>query len=61
MVIVFFNFSGAEDFGLAIGLRQLTRETKSNVICLQTPPTRRNGKLRMMFGDGRHTTLFLKK
>ena len=54
-------FSGAGKFCLAHGLRQLTRDTKSDVICLQTTLTRRNEKLRMTFGVGRHTAQIVKK
>ena len=45
------NFSVAGKFCLAHGLRQLTRDTKGDcdVICIQTPLTRRNKK----FGVGR--------
>ena len=40
----------------AHGLRQLTRDAKSDVSCLQTSLTRQNEKLRMTFGAGRQTT-----
>ena len=49
-------FSGAGKFSLAYGLRQLTRDTKSDVSCLQTMLTRRNENLRMMFGVSQHIT-----
>ena len=52
-------FSGTGKFCLAHGLRQLTRDTKSDVSCLQTFFTRRNEKRRMRFGVGRHTTLIV--
>ena len=38
-------FNDAGKFCLAHGLRQLTRDTKSDVSCLQTLRTRRNEKL----------------
>ena len=41
---------------LVHGLRQLTRDTKSLVSCLQTMLTRRNENLRMTFGVSRHIT-----
>ena len=45
---------------LAHGLRQLTRDTKSGVSCLQTLLMRRNEDLQMTFGNGCHTTLNVK-
>ena len=45
--------SGAGKFCLAHGLRQLTRDAKSKVSCLQTTLMRRT---EMTFGVGRHTT-----
>ena len=54
-------FSVAGKFCLAHGLRQLTRDTKSDVNCLQTTLTRRNEKLRMTFGASRYTMLIAKK
>ena len=44
-------------YSFAHGLRQLTRDTKSDVSCSQTYFTRRNEKLRMTFGGVRHITL----
>ena len=38
-------FSGARKFCVAHGLRQLIRDTKSDVNCFQTSLTRRNEKL----------------
>ena len=49
-------FSGAGKFCLARGLRQLTRDNKSDVSCLQMFFTHRKEKRRMTFGVGRHTT-----
>ena len=40
-------------------LRQLTKDTKSDVSCLQTLLTRRNKKLRMTFGVGHYTMLIV--
>ena len=40
-------------------LIQLTRDTKSDVSCLQTLLTRRYEDLQMTFGFGRHTTLIV--
>ena len=54
-------FSGAGKFCLAHGLRQLTRDTKSDVICLQTTLTRRNEKLRITFAVARQTAQIVKK
>ena len=44
-----------DTYSLAHGLRQLTRDTKSDVSCLQTLITRRDEKIRMTSGVGRHT------
>ena len=52
-------FSGIGIFHLAHGLRQHTRDTKSDVSCLQTFLTRRNEDIRMTFVIGRHTTLIV--
>ena len=41
------------------GLRQLTRDTISDVSCLQTFLKRCNEKLQMTFGVGHHTTLIV--
>ena len=48
---------GTGKFSVTHGLRQLIRDTKSDVSCLQTFFTRRNENLRMTFGVGLHTTL----
>ena len=45
-----------DTYRLAHGLRQLTRDSKSDVSCLQTTLTRHTEKLRMTFDVGRHTT-----
>ena len=52
-------FRGAGKFGRVHGLRQLTRDTKSDVICLQKLLTRRNENLQMKFDVGRHTMLIV--
>ena len=39
-----------DTYSLTRGLRQFTRDTTSNVSCLQTLLTRRYGKLRITFG-----------
>ena len=52
-------YTGAGKFCLAHGLRQLTRDTKIDVSCLQTLLTRRNEDLQMTFGVGRHTKLLV--
>ena len=49
-------FSVAGKFCLAIGLILLTRDTKSDVSCLQTLLTCRNEDIQITFGVGRHTT-----
>ena len=50
-----FIFSDAGKFCFVHGLRQLTRDTKGDVSCLQTSFTCRKENLRMMFGVGGHT------
>ena len=52
-------FSGAGKFCLAHGLRQFTRDAKSDISCLQTLLTRRDVDLQMTFGVGRHITLIV--
>ena len=54
-----FYFSGAGKFCLIHGLRQLTRDTISDISYLQTLLTRRNENLQMTFGVGRHTMLIV--
>ena len=54
-------FSSAGKFCLAHALRQLTRDKKSDVSCLQTSLTRRNEKLRMTFKIGRQVTTLVVK
>ena len=56
-----FYFSGGGKFCLSHGLRQLTRDNICDVSCLQTLLTRRNAKLRMTFGVGRHFLIIGKK
>ena len=46
----------AGKYCLAYWLRQLTRDTKSDVSCSQTMLTRRNKNLRMTFGVSRNIT-----
>ena len=48
-----------EKLSLAHGLRQLTRDTKSDVSCLQTSLTHLIKDLQVTFGVGRHTTLIV--
>ena len=55
-----FYFSGARKFCLAHGLRQLIRDTKKVVSCLQTSLKPRHEKARMTLGIGGHTMLFVK-
>ena len=45
-----------DTYSLAHGLRQLTRNAKSGVSCLQTALTRRTENLRPTFAVGRRTT-----
>ena len=56
MIKVCSIFSVAGKFCLAHGQTQLTRDTKSDVSCLQTFFTRRNEECRMKFVAGHHTT-----
>ena len=50
------NYTSMNDtYSLVHALRQLTRDTRSDVSCLQELLTRRNEKLRITFGVGRHT------
>ena len=50
-----------DSYCLAHGLRQPTRDIKCDVSCLQMLLTRRNSKLRMTFGVGRHFPVIGKK
>ena len=52
-------FRGAGKFCLAHRLRQLTRDTLSDVNCLQTLLMRRNARPRMTFKVHHHTTLIV--
>ena len=52
-------FSSAGKFCLAHGLRQLTRDTKSDISCLQTLLTSHNEDLQMRFGISCHTLLIV--
>ena len=54
-----FYFSGTGKFCFAHGLRQLTREAKSDASCLQTLLTRGNEYIQITFGVGRRTTLIV--